>query len=75
MLMELDHDDDDVVDIDPKSGARSILFHYAPLTGQLSGDLAGKAGPRARFVSRGAGDCDCAQVTVSVSDVVGRCLK
>ncbi|HYQ90328.1 MAG TPA: hypothetical protein VEU09_11965 [Candidatus Binatia bacterium] len=75
MLMELDHDNDDVVDIDPKSGARSILFHYAPSTRQLSGDLTGPAGPKARFVSRGAGDCDCAQVTISVSDVVGRCLK
>jgi len=67
---------DDPVDINPKPGKSTLILDYSPTTGQVGGDdLQGNVGPNARFTSKGAGDCPCGQVTVSVSNIVGTCLK
>lgn len=70
-LMELDYSEDDHVDINPKSGPKSLVFRYSPATGQLRGDVSGPT----RFTTEGRGDCDCARVEMSVSRLVGTCLR
>lgn len=70
-LMELDYKDDDLVDINPKSGDLGIVFSYATASKQVRGDVSGGS----PFTVQGKGDCDCARVTMSVEHVLGSCLK
>ena len=71
-LKELDYDDDDTVDINPRAGAIELLLAYDPATGLVSGDVTGKP----RFtVKGGGGDGDAAQVELEVSHTTGSCLK
>lgn len=70
-LMELDYKDDDLIDINPKSGDLGIVFSYATATGQIRGDVTGTS----TFTTQGKGDCDCARVKVSVDRVVAASLR
>jgi hypothetical protein len=62
-LMELDYSSDDLIDINPATGRRNLVFDYAPATDQASGDLKGNR----LLVADGKGDCDCAKVSFGLS--------
>jgi hypothetical protein len=70
-LMELDYSDDDTVDINPTTHSKDLTFGYTPSSGELSGDLRGPS----PITVEGKGDCDCARVKLSVSDLMGTCSK
>ena len=70
-LMELDYSDDDQVDVNPRSGAQSLVLRYSPTGGTLRGDVTGPAA----FTVEGKGDCDCARLKMSVDRLSGSCLK
>ena len=70
-LMELDYRNDDLIDINPKKGARTIILSYSPSSGTVSGDVSGSAA----FTTEGHGDCDCARVKMSLNRLVGACLR
>jgi hypothetical protein len=70
-MMELDYSEDDVVDVNPKSGAKTLVFSYSPPTDQLAGDLTG-ARP---WFTEGKGDCDCARLKMNVDRRIASCLR
>jgi hypothetical protein len=70
-LMELDYSDDDLVDINPKSGASGLVFRYSLASGLVRGDVSGSS----TFTVEGKGDCDCARVKMSVSRLAGTCFR
>lgn len=70
-LMELDYSDDDQVDVNPRSGAQSLVLRYSLTGGTLRGDVTGPAA----FTVEGKGDCDCARLKMSVDRLSGSCLK
>jgi hypothetical protein len=70
-LWELDYSDDDLVDVNPKSGMKTLVFGYSTGTDKLSGDLTG-ARP---WFAEGKGDCDCARLKMNVDRRVAACLK
>jgi hypothetical protein len=73
-LMELDAKYDDQIDINPKSGLKSLVLRYAPATGGVRGDVStadGTVRSDSRFTMEGKGDCDCARVIMSVERITG----
>ncbi len=70
-LYDLDYKNDDLIDINPKSKAESLVFNYLPALNQVRGEVTGKP----RFVVEGHGDCDCAKVDMEVGQMAATCLK
>jgi hypothetical protein len=70
-LWELDYSDDDLVDVNPKSGMKTLVFGYSTGTDKLSGDLTG-ARP---WFAEGKGDCDCARLKMNVDRRIASCLR
>ncbi len=72
-LKELDYDDDDTVDVNPKSGSYGLLVNYATASGTFTGDVSGSA--KTPITVEGKGDCDCARISMSVDRMLASCLK
>ena len=77
-MMEDDVKYDDFIDINPRSGKRRLDITYTPATGAVSGDVSTATGTvrsDSRFTMEGKGDCDCARVIMSVTNIRAACLR